>query len=421
MQNVTTQEQFQRKDVTVAFYAWLVCGLGALFYCYEYLLRIAPSVMTKDLMGAYHIQATALGNLVGFYYYIYTPMQLPVGVLMDRYGPRRLLAFACLICALGTYLFAFSDSYAIAVLGRFLVGLGSAFAFVGVLKLATIWLPPHRFAMIAGLTNTLGMMGGMVGDNFLVHLLQEQNWRIILTFLALFGVLLTVLIWFIIRDHNPMQQHSFSKLFRGLLMLVRQPKIWLPALIGLALYLPTSVFAELWGIPYLENARNVSSVDATRVISFIFLGWVVGGPVIGWLSDRINNRKWPIILGSISATALISAVLYLQHLSTNEISWLLFLFGVCSSAQPIVFALAREASPAILSGTAIAFTNMIVMIGGVIFQPIVGAILDAHWSGQIANGIRIYSAADFQIALIVLPLSVFAGVILGLMIDEKNR
>src|ERR1700722_8240175 len=156
---------------------WLVCGLGALFYCYEYLLRIAPSVMTADLMQAYHINATALGNLVAFYYYAYTPMQLPVGVLMDRYGPRRLLTFACLACALGSYLFAHAFHIEFAQFGRFMVGFGSAFAFVGVLKLATIWLPPRRFAMVSGLTTSLGMIGGMVGDIYLTSLVNQVEWR----------------------------------------------------------------------------------------------------------------------------------------------------------------------------------------------------------------------------------------------------
>ena len=117
---------------------WVICGLGALFYCYEYLLRISPSVMMSDLMQAYHINATVFGNLAAFYYYAYTPMQLPVGILMDRYGPRRLLTFACLACALGSYLFAHAFHIELAQIGRFMVGFGSAFAFVGVLKLATI-------------------------------------------------------------------------------------------------------------------------------------------------------------------------------------------------------------------------------------------------------------------------------------------
>ena len=130
----------------VGIFPWIVCGLGALFYTYEYLLRISPSVMSSELMAAYGITAGAFGNLMAIYYYAYTPMQLPVGMLMDRYGPRRILTAACAACAVGSYLFASSGHLSVAGVGRFLVGFGSAFAFVGVLKLATIWLPKERFA-----------------------------------------------------------------------------------------------------------------------------------------------------------------------------------------------------------------------------------------------------------------------------------
>lgn len=153
-----------QKNKKLQWFPWLVCMLGALFYCYEYYLRIAPSVMTADLMRAFAISAAALGNLTAFYYYAYTPMQLPVGILMDRYGPRRLLVIAVLCCALGSYLFTQTSHIGIAQLGRFLVGFGSAFAFVGVLKLSALWLAPERFAFMSGFATTLGMLGAVIGD-----------------------------------------------------------------------------------------------------------------------------------------------------------------------------------------------------------------------------------------------------------------
>lgn len=211
---------------------WLICGLGALFYCYEYFLRILPSVMTQHLMHAFNIDAAMFGNLMAFYYYAYTPMQLPVGVMMDRIGPKRLLVFAAVICAFGTYLFA-HQYLAVAQTGRFLVGFGSAFAFVGVMKLASIWLPPSRFGMIAGFATTLGMLGAMGGDILLAELVRDLGPKTTLYLASAVGIVITVILWLAIPDRNKplrsseknIQPTSFSQLLAEVLTLIRKPQI----------------------------------------------------------------------------------------------------------------------------------------------------------------------------------------------------
>jgi MFS family permease len=159
-----------------AIIGWWICGLGALFYSYEYLLRIAPSAMENSLRAHFNLSATGFGMVSSIYYLAYVPMQLPVGVLLDRYGPRRLLTLACLICVVGTFIYTSTHVDWIAAIGRFLVGFGSAFAFVGVLKLATIWLPENRLAMVAGITSALGTVGAMLGDNFLSVFVDKLGW-----------------------------------------------------------------------------------------------------------------------------------------------------------------------------------------------------------------------------------------------------
>ena len=240
--------------------AWIICGLGAIYYCYEYLLRIAPSVMTQELMRVYHLTATELGVFSAYYYHAYVPMQIVVGLLMDRYGPRRLLTLACLFCALGTFLFAGGYSLTIAEVGRFLVGFGSAFAFVGALKLATIWLPPNRFALISGMIMCLGMVGAMVGDILLRTFIDQFGWQLTIYGSAALGVLLTAVLWILIRDARAIEEHHvhtlhFRELFVGLWCALKNPQIWLVGLVGLLLYLSLSAFAELWGIQYSEQAH----------------------------------------------------------------------------------------------------------------------------------------------------------------------
>ena len=178
---------------------WCVWVLGALFYAYEYLLRVTPNAMATDLMRSFNLSAESLGGLAAFYYYAYTPMQLPVGILVDRYGPRRLLTFASLICAFGSYLFA-QDNLLLAQIGRFLVGLGSAFAFVGVLKLSANWFMPHRFALLSGLASSLGVVGAIFGVVLMTALVEVAGWLQTVIYSAEFGVFLAVIIFLIVRD-----------------------------------------------------------------------------------------------------------------------------------------------------------------------------------------------------------------------------
>ncbi|TAL58849.1 MAG: MFS transporter, partial [Legionella sp.] len=238
---------------------WLICGLGAIFYSYEYLLRIAPSVMENALRAHFDLSATGFGAISSIYYLAYVPMQLPVGVLLDRYGPKRLLTIACMICVIGTYLFTGTSTVWVASVGRFLMGFGSAFAFVGVLKLGTLWLPENRLALIAGLTSALGPIGAMIGDNFLDIFVERIGWIDTLNATAIFGIVLTVLLWFGIHDRkgHPELHGTVPSMKKGLVdlgIILTSKQIWVNGMYGCLVYLPTTVFAELWGIPYLRHA-----------------------------------------------------------------------------------------------------------------------------------------------------------------------
>lgn len=405
---------------------WVVCSVGALYYCYEYLLRISPSVMTQELMRMYHLTATEMGLFSAYYYHAYVPLQIIVGLLMDKYGPRRLLTMACMLCAVGTFLFASGFSLHLAEAGRFLVGFGSAFAFVGALKLATIWLPPHRFALISGIITCLGMVGAMIGDIVLRSFVDNVGWQVTIYASAVVGILLTAVIWVIVRDVNSHDTRfhthplDFKGLIFGLCGALKNPQIWLNGSIGLMLYLSLSAFAELWGIQYLEEAHGLSKASAASANSLIFLGWAVGGPLWGWLSDTIRLRRLPILLASIVAFLLISMILYVPGLSAVQLYLLLFAFGIACSAQVLVFAIARETASMKMTGTVIALTNFFVMIGGNVFQPVVGKLLDMQWIGDMVDGVRVYSPEAFQCALTIMPVGILFSIIITFFLRETH-
>jgi sugar phosphate permease len=405
-------------------YPWIICGFGALFFCYEYFLRISPSVMTSQLMSAHNLNGAEVGSLIAYYYHAYVPLQLVVGLLMDRFGPRRLITFACLLCVVGTILFA--DVSSLAKVGRFLVGFGSAFAFVGALKLATIWLPPNRFALVSGIILCLGMTGAMIGDNLLHSLVGMIGWRNTIYSSAVVGLFLSVLIWAVVRDSDPehpnyaVHKMSFKQLFSGLWVTLKNPQIWINSFVGFLLYISVSAFAELWGIPYLEQARGLSQTFATQANSMIFLGWAVGGPAWGWFSDFTRKRCLPIVIGSVGAIIGVCILLYVPVLPKHSVYFILFGFGFFSSVQILVFAICHEASQIKIAGTAIALTNMVVMAGGNIFQPLIGKLLDMGWTGQMLHGARIYPAISFQLALSVIPVGLVLAIILTFFIKETH-
>jgi sugar phosphate permease len=405
---------------------WVICGLGAVFYCYEFFLRITPGVITPELMSAYHLTGSEVGNLSAFYYHAYVPMQIIVGLFMDRFGPRRLLTIACVLCAGGTYLFAGNIGLGWAQAGRFLVGFGSAFAFVGALKLATIWLPPNRFALISGIITCLGMIGAMMGDILLRQTINVLGWHTTLYVSAAIGVVLAVVLWLVIRDSSPdhpdhhLHVMDFKALFASLMLALRNPQIWLAAFIGLLLYRSLSAFAELWGINYLEQAHGFSKDSAAYANSMIFLGWAIGSPLWGLLSDFMGKRILPVTLGSIGAFIFVMILLYMPGLSVTSIYMVLFGLGLLSSAQILVFAISHEASQMKIAGTAIALTNMVVMIGGNVFQPVIGKLLDSGWTGVLVNGARVYPVHAYQVALSVLPIGILLAFIVSLFIRETN-
>lgn len=404
--------------------AWFVCGLGALFYCYEYLLRIEPSVMVTDLMRAFNVNAEALGFLSALYYFAYTPMQILVGVITDRYGPRRILTMAVGACVIGSFIFAYTQQYYLAGLGRFIIGFGSAFAFVGVLKLAAVWLPANRFALFAGFATGLGMVGAMVGDVELSILVRHVGWRFTLYLSTVIGVILIPIIWSVVRDRPKHKRDDVEEkldaktTWEGLLKIVKNHQMWLIGAVGCILYMSLTVFAELWGIQFMREVYHFNHEDAAAVTAIVFLGWLIGAPFFGWFSDHMQTRKWLIFGGAVVSLLVISAVVYLPHISKEVAMVLLFIYGLSSSTEILCFAMGRDISSVRFSGTAVAFINMLIMFGGMVFQPFVGYLLDRVWDGAMHNGLRIYSSADYREALTILPISLVVCIVLSLFLQK---
>lgn len=408
-----------------AHVAWSVWALGAALYLAGFFQRVAPAVMTQELMAEFAIAATGLGNLSAFYFYSYVAMQIPTGLMVDRFGARRVLSGGAALAAFGSLLFALAPDLALANAGRLLIGGAVGVAWVGTLKLAGHWLPPQRFALASGLSLAAGMTGAVSAGVPLRWAVGEFGWRPVMLAGALAIALVCAAIWWLVRD-DPSERGYRSYLavaprigerqspWRGLAQVLRYRNSWLVFVAPQGVTGAILSFGGLWGVPYLVSVYGFSTHRAAFYCSALMLAWAFGGPVFGALSDRLRERKPLYALGAFSALALWSIVILAPRpLGPHLLLALLVAAGFCSGCMVIGFAVAKESVPARHAGTATGVANMGSMAGAMLQQPLIGWILDLNWSGVLDSGARAYDAsayaAGFAPVLVWLSISFAAA------------
>lgn len=401
--------------------AWIIWAITAFFYFYEYILRISPTIMVFDLMESFSISASTVGLISAFFLYAYAPMQIFVGILLDRYGLRALLTISALTSGVGSLLFGISPSIWILKLARLMTGFGAAFAFVSMAFICTHYFSPKRRTLLLGLANSIGMLGAACGTAPLSIFTTSYGWRTSMSSLGIIGILFSVTLYFLIEKSSKTNYLSFKKLFTNLKQLTKNPYTWINGIIALLYYATTTTFGGLWGVPFLESAYNLSTTKASSCVSMIFIGWLIGGPVVGLLSDFITKRKNILLGGTFFTFLSLLILIYVPSLSIFSIYCLVFSIGFFSSAQLLCFTISVEINSKKVKASALALTNALVALGGAIIQPIAGFLLDFHWDGITEDGIRAYSTSDYQSALSVLPLCLLIAFLFSLILKEKKH
>ena len=408
---------------------WAIWTLAGIFYFYEFFIRVAPSVMVPELMGTFGITATAVGMLSGFYFYVYAPLQLPVGVLTDRYGARRLLAIAALVAGLGTILFSVATEYWVAAMGRLMMGAGSSFGFVGMIYICSHWFPENKRGILIGLANAIGMLGAIMGEGPLRLGIDFFGWRITLGWLGGFGLLLAAVIYLFVRNDPPemrkydekIKRTSPNGLLKNLSIVASSGYTWLNAVASLFFYITTPGFASLWGIPFMHKVYGISIESAGFMVSMIFVGWAIGGPFLGLYSDRLKQKKTLLFVASLMGGCLLSGIILVPHLPIYLLYLLLLLVGCFSSGQLLNYSYSIDLNPHFAKGTAIAFTNFITIIGSALIQPFIGFLLDYFWIGEAAKGLRVYGAYEYRMAMLCFPISFFISAFLVLFLKKPSE
>ena len=406
-----------------ALLAWSVWGLGALLYLIGFYQRVAPAVITDRLMADFALGAAALGNLSAFYFYSYVAMQIPTGIIADRWGPRRLLTVGAGVAALGTFLFAFAPTIFWANAGRLLIGASVAVAFVSMLKLATRWFRPDQFALASGIALFCGVCGGVVAGVPLRLLVESFGWRPVMVVTAIVTAALCLAIFLFVRDdpsergyasHAPAPAAGgthHGSVWHGLMQVLSYRNSWILVIVPIGVAGAVLTFAGLWGVPYLKQVHGLDTKTAAAITSTLLVSWALGGPILGALSERMGRRKPLYVITTVIALIGWGIVIYLP-LPIWALVGVLIVSGFACGNLIIGFAFAKESVPSRLMGTASGVCNMGPLMGGMFLQPGVGWILDRHWLGSTAGGARIYDAAAYQAGFSL----IFGAIVLSLLL-----
>ena len=401
---------------------WL---LATLFYFFDNLLNVVPAAINGELQATFKLSPSELGLLASCYAWPYGFMQIPVGIMMDRVSPRKLLTFASILCTIGCLLFAVADQYLIACLSRILIGFGASFAVIGCSKISTIWFPNKLFALFMGLMVSVGMFGAAVGLSSVQAVTDILGWRKTMFIATTVSVLITFLIWWVIRDRQNVPADSQSTslppaIWPSLLEIVRSPQSWIIAIYAGLMFVPTQAFGALWGVPFLREAFNFTQIEAGQLNALIFVGWIVGGPMYGWLSDYIGRRNIPMYIANIASLIVIVWLIYGRYLpftlvnfSFTSIAVAMFLIGFFSSGFVIAFVSIKELNRKSISGTLIGYINTINPLSVAVLQWLIGVIL-----GWLHTSSDAPSYVDFEKALFAVPVCLIASLVLLCFVKE---
>ena len=408
--------------------AWTVWGLGAALYIIGFFQRVAPGVMTSELMNDFNLTAAALGNLSAFYFYSYVAMQIPTGLLADSWGPRRLLTAGALVAGGGSLSFALADGMFWACAGRLLIGGSVAVAFVAMMKLSSHWMAPRQFALASGMALFLGILGAVFAGTPLRLMVDAFGWRPVMLASSTLPFAVAALIWIIVRD-DPRERGYASYasevpagaprigIIAGLRKVFEYRNTWLLLLTPGSVAGSVLAFAGLWGVPFLTTHYGLTPPQAAALCSAQLLAWAVGGPVFGGLSDRIGRRKPLYVAGcSISAVGW-GLIILVPGLPLFFLIALLIVIGFAAGCMIIGFAFAKESVPLPLAGTAAGVCNMGSMMGPMLLQPAVGWMLDRQWDGTMSAGARVYGLEAFRLGFSLM----LAWTVLSLVLITLTR
>lgn len=373
----------------------IIWGVAALFYIVEWMQRVMPTLLIEPISNSMHISVPMLGTVFSCYFYAYAIAQVPAGLFIDYFGPRRMLTMAAWLVAIGITCFASAVSLPLLFIGRILIGIGSAFAFTGCIKITRVWFKKRWFPLMVSLTNSVGMLGALFGLVPLTWVVTQVGWRLSLWGGVFMTIVVAFLLLIFVRDRCG--NHHFSSLMQGsnafkalwhnLKHVAHKKSIWFIGLYAGLMQVPIIAYAELWAVPFLQHADNLNKQSAADVNSWIFIGIFIGGPIFGFLFKKASWVRPVLLVGNVGVLVMLHFLFFTHAESTQLLSLLSFGLGFFTVSMLISYTWASWLFSDDYTATAISFTNMIGVIIGGIFQAVIG------WLFPMAHQMTLYRHA----------------------------
>ena len=420
-------ENHQSKTQSSSYLGILMWLCAATFYSFQFLLRVSPNVMTHQLMATFDIQACALGAMVSFYYWGYSLMQVPAGLLLDNIGPRRPLTAACLLCFAGCLIFGLSPNIYMLGLGRVLMGIGSSFGFLTSVRIISTWFKLEKLGFFVGLTLLLGTFGAICASSPLGKLLTLTTWRTCMLILAGISGILSMASWKLVRDGGPTEtlvkkpDFSLTHILLSLVEIAKNPQTWIYALYGFMMYVPLSGFADLWATPFISEQFSLDHSTASAGVFAFYVGMGLGSPLWPLIADRLQSYKKAMFLSALLMAFFLTLCLYYTSFTFVWNCFFLWVAGLCSAGQFLAFSSIAYINARDRAATASGVHNMLCMFSGNFMQPFLGYLLRHSWEsrgGVFVEGAPHYTLDDFHFALTSLPIALGIAGIAILFVKE---
>jgi MFS family permease len=399
-------------NLKVAAIAWFVASV---YYFFQYVLRSAPSVMMPQLASAFGINVVSVASIVGLFYYGYSPFSLVAGAGMDRLGPRKVIPIGAAVVGIGALLFG-TGGTTLGSIGRLLQGVGGVFGLVGAIYIASKYFPPTQAATLIGATQMFGMAGGAAGQFVVGPLITRGvTWDAFWVGMGISGLVISGLLFVLLpKDNAPAKPDKEHSILHGFRVVFKNPQSILCGLISGLLFIPTTIFDMVWGVRYLQEAHGFDYASAVLRTSMVPLGWIIGCPLIGFISDKLGRRK-PVIIGA--ATALLIFLAWILFGPAGVFPpYLLGLFaGIASGSAMLPYTIIKEANPPNFGGIATGVVNFLNFTFSALLGPVFAWLLQ-----RLSREASAMQLEHYQMAFAPLLLGVAIAIALTFLLKETG-
>lgn len=390
-------------------HAYSMWFLVSIFYAYQYILRVLPNILMPQIMAEFHIDAVIFGQFSGLYYLGYVGAHIPLGMLLDRKGPKLVIPICVVLTVLGLLNLVFASQWLYPSLGRVLTGIGSSAAILGAFKVIRMGFPEEQFTRMLCICVSIGLLGAMYGGQPVHYLLKVFGWRETLIALSFVGVALAVLIFVLIPSTQQSTTQS-SSIIQDVQSIFKNYKVLAICLLAGLMVGPLEGFADVWGTEFLRTVYSLGDNLATSLPSFIYLGMLFGAPVLSLIADK-TRAYFTIIILSAMIMGIGFVCILLKIGNITFLSILLSIIGVMCAYQILAIYKASTYVAEKLVGLTTAVANMIIMMFGYVFHSAIGFLMSRYWDGTMLNDTPVYNAHAFSMSLSVIPCALFVGAV----------